>query len=1008
MIRRRTAAVLPALVFVVLMMGLSASEGAPAQDDPLAIVPVATVADDDILALDGAVAVDVFGVGNRTYAVAAAARDDGIQIVDVTDPAAPVMAGSIMDDASTILDGAYDVAIFGVGGRTYAVVAAVVEDGIQIVDVTDPAAPVMAGSITDGDGTALDGASAVDVFGVGGHTYAVVASYREGIQVVNLTDPSNPAATAAIFDDDHTILLDNTRGVDTFRVGGSTYAVATSRNDDGLEVVNVTDPASPVLVARIRDGGSGTTLLEGARGVDAFVAGGRTYAAVAALDDNGIQVVEIADPSEPAAVSGVVDGPALLLEGAVSVTTLNVGRAVYTLAVSMFESGVQAVDVTDPANPVPVRVRGGDDPAPGGTARDLAVFERGGSVYAVVATGFFENSLRILEVVPDGSLEAHGAVPPPAPVSAAYHPLAGSITVTFDATLGPAVHVDRLHVREAGQGDIGVALSGRPTVEGAVLTVALDAGRAGSIGAMASPRLDVGGGAVQDMYGNPVPAAAGLPLDVPDTVPPVLDSATYHNSTGLLSVSFSEPLNHAATDYPGLAVIGPSGNLTLADAANRATPDSETIAATLDQAQRGMVGPDSILKVSGGAVADESGNRIEPATVPITLTANLPPSVDAGPDRTVTEGDWVALNGTATDPDPGDDLTYLWTHDSTLAINLSNTTAPSTAFTAPEVDADTVVIFTLTADDGRGASSSDTVSVTILAGSPPDPPQNLRFGATTSTTITLTWDDPGDATITGYKVLSRAALTERDLAVLVDNTGSADTTYVVRDLDPDTIYVFRVVALGEHGESDWSNFVRPSTAPANSPPTADAGPDRAVTEGSSVTLSGTAVHTGEQPTYLWTHDRPDLGIALAGPDTLSPSFTAPNVDADTAVTFTLTVTDQHNVTATDTVTITISDVSADDPPAAPQNLWAGSATSTTITLTWDDPGDATITGYKVLSRAALTEPNLAVLVSDTGSADTTHTVTGLNPDTIYVFRVVALGEHGESDWSNFVRPSTLP
>ena len=1007
MIRRRMAAVLPALVFVVLMMGLSASEGAPAQDDPLAIVPVATVADDDILALDGAVAVDVFGAGNRTYAVVAAARDDGIQIVDVTDPAAPVGAGSVMDDASTILDGAYDVAIFGVGNRTYAVVAAVVDDGIQIVDVTDPAAPVGAGSITDDAGTALDGASAVDTFGVGGRTYAVVASYREGIQIINVTDPSNPAATAAIFDDDHTILLDNTRGVDTFRVGGSTYAVATSRNDDGLEVVNVTDPASPVPVARIRDGGSAATLLEGARGVDAFVAGGRTYAAVAALDDNGIQVVEIADPSEPAAVSGVADGPALLLEGAASVTTLNVGRAVYTLAVSMFESGIQAVDVTDPANPVPVRVRGGDDPAPAGTARDLAVFERGGSVYAVVATGFFENSLRILEVVPDGSLDIHRPVPPPAPVSAAYHPLAGSITVTFDATLGPAVHVDRLHVREAGRGDTGVALSGRPTVEGAVLTVALDAGRAGSIGAMASPRLDVGGGAVQDMYGNPVPAAAGLPLDVPDAVPPVLDSATYHNSTGLLSVSFSEPLNHTATDYPGLAVIGPSGNLTLADAANRATPDGETIAATLYQTQRGMVGPDSTLKVSGGAVADESGNRIEPATVPITLTANLPPSVDAGPDRTVTEGDGVALNGTATDPDPGDDLTYLWTHDSTLAINLSNAAAPSTAFTAPEVDADTVVTFTLTADDGRGASS-DTVSVTILAGSPPDPPQNLRFGATGSTTIALIWDDPGDATITGYKVLSRAALTERDLAVLVDNTGSADTTHTVTGLNPDTIYVFRVVALGEHGESAWSNFVRPSTAPANSSPTADAGPDRAVAEGSSVTLSGTAVYTGGQPTYLWTHDRPDLGIALAGSDTLSPSFTTPNVDADTAVTFTLSVTDRHNATAADRVTVTISDVPADDPPAAPQNLRFGAATNTTIALIWDDPGDATITGYKVLSRAALTERDLAVLVDNTGSADTTHTVTGLNPDTVYVFRVVALGEHGESAWSNFVRPSTLP
>ena len=600
------------------------------------------------------------------------------------------------------------------------------------------------------------------------------------------------------------------------------------------------------------------------------------------------------------------------------------------------------------------------------------------------------------------------AVPSPVPVSAAYRPLTGSVTVTFDAPLGPAVHVDRLHVREAGRGDTGVvALSGRPTVEGAVLTVALDAGRAGSIGAMASPWIDVGGGAVQDIYGNPVPAAAGLPLDVPDTVPPVLDSATYHRYTGLLSVSFSEPLNHTATDYPGLAIIGPSGNLTLADAADRATPDGGTIAATLDQTRRGMVGPGSALKVSGGAITDESGNRIEPVTVPITLTANLPPTVDAGPDRTIPEGDGVTLNGTATDPD-GDPLTYRWSHDSAPAINLSNATAPSTAFTAPEVDADTVVIFTLTADDGRGVSSTDTVSVTILDGSPPDPPQNLRFGATTNTTITLIWDDPGDATITGYKVLSRAALTEPNLAVLVSDTGSADTTHTVTGLDPDTIYVFRVIALGEHGESAWSNFVRLPTAPADSSPTADAGPDRAVAEGSSVTLSGTAVHIGRQPAYLWTHDRPDLDIALAGSDTLSPSFTAPNVDSDTAVTFTLSVTDQHNTTAADRVTITISDVPADDPPAAPQNLRFGAATNTTITLIWDDPGDATITGYKVLSRAALTEPNLAVLVSNTGSADTTHTVTGLDPDTIYVFRVIALGEHGESAWSNFVRPSTLP
>ena len=926
MIRPRTAAVLPALlasmVLVVMAAGLPASEGAPAQDDPLAIVPVATVPDDDILALDGAVAVDVFGVGNRTYAVVAAARDDGIQIVDVTDPAAPVMGGSITDGDGTILDGAYDVDVFGVGDRTYAAVAAVAEDGIQVVDITDPAAPVMAGSITDDTSTALDGASAVVVFGVGDRTYAAVASYREGIQIINLTDPAAPAATAAIFDDDHTILLDNTRGVDTFGVGGSVYAVATSRNDDGLEVINVTDPAGPALVARIRDGGSGTILLDGARGVDTFVAGGRTYAAVAALDDNAIQLVEIADPAAPVAVSGVADGPALLLEGAASVTTLNVGRAVYTLAVSMFENGVQVVDVTDPANPVPVHVRGGDAPASSGTARDLAVFERDGSVYAVVATGFFENSLRILEVVPDGSLDVHGAVPPPVPVSAAYHPLTGSVTVTFDAPLGPAVHVDRLHVREAGRGDAGVALSGMPAVEGAVLAVTLDAGRAGFVGAMASPLLDVGGGAVQDMYGNPVPAAAGLPLDVPDAVPPVLDSATYHNSTGLLSVSFSEPIDHAATDYPGLAVIGPSGNLTLADAASRATPDGGTITATLDQTRRGMVGPGSALKVSGGAVADGSGNRIEPATVPITLTANLPPTVDAGPDRTIPEGDAVTLNGTASDPD-GDDLAYRWSHDSALNVTLAGATSLSPSFVAPQVTSNTTVTFTLTATDGHNATAADSLNLTVadLAGTPPLGPRQI-WGVTLASTqpgvVEATWEAPAEAPA-DYRV-SWAGVGE-DFPTWTDLSGNAfpaGPAQTITGLEEGETYKVVVRARYHDGiPGDWSGELTITVAgsPPNRPPTVDAGPDLTVAEGSTVTFSGTASDPdGDALSYLWAHDS-QTSISLDGPATLSPSFTAPQVASNTTVTFTLTATDEHNATAADSVALTVTDV-----PAAPVNI----------------------------------------------------------------------------------------
>ena len=62
------------------------------------------------------------------------------------------------------------------------------------------------------------------------------------------------------------------------------------------------------------------------------------------------------------------------------------------------------------------------------------------------------------------------------------------------------------------------------------------------------------------------------------------------------------------------------------------------------------------------------------------------PTVKAGADQTVQEGQTVMLNGTAADND-GDQLTYRWSHDSTLPIVFANDASLSTTFAAPAVDA---------------------------------------------------------------------------------------------------------------------------------------------------------------------------------------------------------------------------------------------------------------------------------------------------------------------------------
>ena len=209
------------------------------------------------------------------------------------------------------------------------------------------------------------------------------------------------------------------------------------------------------------------------------------------------------------------------------------------------------------------------------------------------------------------------------------------------------------------------------------------------------------------------------------------------------------------------------------------------------------------------------------------------------------EGATVTLNGIVVDAGSGTP-TYSWSHDSSLDIGLANRALPSTTFTAPKVDADTAITFTLTADDGT-VTATDSLVVTVTDG-----------------------------------------------PIL------------------------------------------------NSPPVADAGRDRAVQEGRTVTLNGAATDPdGDDLTYAWSHDSTmEITFNASLP---AATFAAPPVDTDTTVTFTLTVSDGL-ATSTDAVFVTVKDVSGDQGFVTTwETVMAGESVTIpargTYTIDW---GDGTI------------------------------------------------------------------
>ena len=176
---------------------------------------------------------------------------------------------------------------------------------------------------------------------------------------------------------------------------------------------------------------------------------------------------------------------------------------------------------------------------------------------------------------------------------------------------------------------------------------------------------------------------------------------------------------------------------------------------------------------------------------------------------------------------------YQWLAD-TAAIT-GATAATYTLADADEGKAIKVeVTFTDDAGNGEALTSAATDAVAAEPSEPPDKPKGLDATATHDS-VTLTWDDPQDDSITGYVILRRVRVNDQggDFSELVADTESAATTYTDNTVAASTTYTYRIKAINEHGTSERSRWVHIDT-PAPPVPDKPTGLEATVSNGQVV------------------------------------------------------------------------------------------------------------------------------------------------------------------------------
>ena len=367
-------------------------------------------------------------------------------------------------------------------------------------------------------------------------------------------------------------------------------------------------------------------------------------------------------------------------------------------------------------------------------------------------------------------------------------------------------------------------------------------------------------------------------------------------------------------------------------------------------------------------------------------------------------------------------------------IHVGSTGSSATSYTDSDVDAETRYVYRIKARNAHGLSPRSGYFDANTPAAPEEPdtgppakPTGLT-GDVEHNRVSLRWDDPDDSSITSHQILrrDRAVHGEGEFIVLDDDTGSARQSHVDNSVQPENQYVYRIKARNAAGLSPQSGYFNADTPPAPAPPEPEtqdpparpAGLTNAVTH-DSVTLSWSDPDDGSITGYRilrLNRAEDDIGefhVHVNNTGSAATSYTDSDVEAEQRYVYRIRALNDGGESPRSSYTNADTPAApeepgeetaqADDTPATPNNLFTAS-THNQVVLFWQDPGDDSITGYRILRGP---DPgSLTTLVEDTESASTSYTDNSVEAETTYVYALQSRNSSGESGRSETARVTT--